>query len=300
MSLKASALTDAQLRKLNFEIEDLKHRGPWERRVARYVPPLTVSIALFSLLVGLYQFKTQQKRQHDEDLRERQQQRLAQELELRKSYQNQIRADLDQLLKSGPEANQTLSNALFLLSDLKTTLNSEVSNQCLMKDIFPDYERNVTMDLLTRIKYDSDFSKSERDIRFAKIVLDNWEDYGKYLKGDLDSLERVLYRHIRALRRLHDDNPGYFEEMGYHEKSSGFLVSPRFEKQANEQNRLQHFQAIAEGFVRHVELLDQNSTDRAKELKELVLRTFQAGLCNEKVSTGILKTYFPDEGCDDF
>lgn len=289
----------AELRKLNLEIEDLKQRTRWERRVARYVAPVTVAVGLFSLLLGLYQFKTQQWTQHEQDLHERQQHRLAQEMELRKSYQSQVRADLDQLLKAGPNANQTLSTTLFLLSDLKTILNSKVNDQDQMKDIFADYERDVTMNLLTRVKYDSDFSKSERDIRFAKTVLDNWNDYRTYLKGDLDSLERVLYLHIRAIRRLHDDNPGYFEEMEYDEESGGYLVSARFEKQPNEQNRYQHFQAIKEGFTKHVQLLDGNPTDNAKQLKELVVRKFQAAVCNQEVSTSILKIYL-DEDCDKY
>jgi hypothetical protein len=290
-------LSQAQLRKLNLEIDDLGRRTQWERRVARYVPPVTVAIGVISLLVGLYQFRTQQWTQHEQDLREREKDRIARALERRISFQNQIRADLDRLLQFAPDEKQTVSTASFLLLDIKTILGSKVDEKQTMMEIFCDYERNVTVNLVTGIKYDCDFSRSARDVRFATAVFDNWDDYQTYLRSDLDSLERLLYMYIRAIRRLHDDNPGYFQDMEYDDKTGGYRVSKSFEKQADEEHRFQHFLAIAKGFTKHVQLLDENC-DEAKTLKDLVLKNFQSALCNQSVSTGILKTYFPDQECD--
>jgi hypothetical protein len=292
------ALSEAQLRKLHLEIEDLQRRGQWERRVARYVPPLTAALAAAGLAFGFYQFKSQQGKQHEQNIAERQKDRDARELEQRLRLQNQIRADLDRLLQFARDEEQTVSAASFLLSDLKALLASKVNESQRMMDIYPEYERNVTLSLLTSIKYDCDFSRDARDVRLATTVLDGWVDYPAYLRGDLDSLERLLYMHIRAVRRLRDDNPEYFKDLEYNEETGGFRVSARFEKQPAEERRYQHFLALKNGFTKHLRLLDGNEGAAAQRLNEWAVRNFRAALCNAQVSTGILQKCFADEPCD--
>jgi|SRR5689334_13805516 len=61
-------MTAIQLEKLRFEIEKLKveiqsliSSNRWENRVTRYIPVITVLIAVFSFWLGIYQFTQQQK-----------------------------------------------------------------------------------------------------------------------------------------------------------------------------------------------------------------------------------------------
>jgi len=57
-------MTAIQLERLRFEIEKLKVEiqslasgNRWENRVTRYIPVITVLIAVFSFWLGIYQFK---------------------------------------------------------------------------------------------------------------------------------------------------------------------------------------------------------------------------------------------------
>jgi hypothetical protein len=293
----------ASLRKLNLEIADLKWRSRWEQRVGRYLPPVTTAIAVLGVFVGLYQFQAQQRVQHDQDFRERQRdqatreaEQSARDLEQRIRIQNQIRIDLEELLQFPRDEKQTASGASFRLLDLKTILESQTNDGRLVKEVFRDYEPNATKNLVRTIKYDCDFSRNKRDLDFAIAVFEQWSEYGPYLKGDLDSLEKLLHMHIKAIRRLRADNPGYFESM--ENKPDGYYVAPRFDRQAGEERRYQHFLAITTGFTKHLELLNGISSEEGKKLKELALRKFQSALCNQEVSTDILKTYFPDEPCE--
>jgi len=65
-------MTSVQLEKLRFEIEKLKveiqsltSSNRWENRVTRYIPVITVLIAVFSFWLGIYQFTRQQRTEMD-------------------------------------------------------------------------------------------------------------------------------------------------------------------------------------------------------------------------------------------
>lgn len=282
-------VTEAQLYKTTLEIRDLSRRSHWEQRVARYLPPMTIAVAVTGLLIGLYQFKTQQRSQHEQDMSERKRDLETREREQGIRLQDQMRTDVERILRFANDKEQTVSTASFLLMDLKTLLGSKVSETERVKDIYRDYERGVTLNLLRMIKYECDFSRNKRDIDFTIAVVDNWEDYPIVLKGDVDSLEKLLHMHIRAIRRLRDDNPGYFESMK--NKADGYDVPPRFDKQAVEERRYQHFLATKTGFLRHLELLEDDSSEPARNLRELALREFELALANKEISDDILGRY---------
>jgi len=60
-SAKEASLVEAQLEKLRLEIDSLRLKNYWENRVGRWIPIITVLIAVGGFLAGIYQFNSLQK-----------------------------------------------------------------------------------------------------------------------------------------------------------------------------------------------------------------------------------------------
>lgn len=267
--------------KTDLEIQSLRKKAKRD-----WIRTATLLVAALGLLFGVYQFIIAQ--QTETALRE---------AEEKLRFQSQLRSDVDEILRFPKE--KTVSRIAFLLEDLSTTLNSKASNGHVVSEMFPDYRRSFTKQLVYLISYDSDFIWGRKETELADIALSQWNDYGTFLKEDLVKLNAILYNHVRALRYLRDHNPGYFQNMTYESETDSYVVSPSYEQQDSEEERYQHFLDIRDSFLDHLKLIADDQRPDAKEIRERSRREFEGALCNPRVSEQVFGKDFSNQPCDE-
>ena len=93
--------------KLSAEIKDIRERGNWENRIAKYVPAITVLIAAAAFCFGIYQFHEQQKENFNRQDAEAKRASAAKEQEFRRPFwEKQL-----QLYFDASEAASTLATS---------------------------------------------------------------------------------------------------------------------------------------------------------------------------------------------
>lgn len=279
--LTRNAVGTKEREKLDLEIESLRKKNRRD-----FIRLITTIVAVTGLLLGVAKF-----------LLDQQKERTARAADQRLRFQNQMRNDVDEILKFPKD--KIVSRVAFLLEDLSITLDSRLPNGRSVSSEFPHYKRDSTKKMFYLINYDSDYPWDRKDVDLASVVLEHWPDYGAFLKEDLTKLNSVLYNHIRALRYLRDYNPGYFESMKYHEKTDEYEVGPKYEKQKGEEGRFQHFEDIRDGFLEHLRLIANDSRPEAKEMTESNRQQFEGALCNRKIAKQIFGAKFSNEPCHD-
>jgi len=272
--------------KLDLEIESLKKKNRWET-VAQIMPMIATLVATAGFFFTMFVFQSQRTDEQRKD-------RLGREIEQRTKLQNQIRSDVDEILRFTGEEKVTLSRVSFLLEDVKTVMESKVNETERVSDLFPAYKRSLSESLVVLIRDDCDFSKFPRDVGLANTVIEHWKDYSEYLKSELPKLDYILFKYSRALQTIRDENPGYLE--GLYLSDDGYEVSGKHRKRANEQVLYAHFVDILDGFNLHLALLD-NPSDEAKKIKKAQLKEFESSLCNPVIAKDFLGSEFTNEKC---
>lgn len=266
--------------KLDLEIESLRKKN--RRDIIRLV---TIIVTVAGLLFGLYKFYAEQQKD-----------RISREADQKLRFQNQMRADIDEILRFTQDKTETMSRASFLLEDLKTLLAmAPVSGD---QRTFASYKESFTRSLVYLILYDSDFNKNPRDVRFAATVLDRWPDYQIYLQSHVGELNLILYKHVRAVRYLRDTNPRYLEDVRYYEPTNQYFVLPKYEKQEGEESLFQHFIYIRNGFQALTRLIAADPNSDAKKVRDQNLHDFEAALCNPEVAKQVLGTDYAKVPCE--
>ena len=279
-----------EVRKLREEIKSLQKKNRWET-IAQLMPIMATILGVAGLFLTVFQFESQRASEQRKD-------RVTREVDQRAKFQNQIRTDIDEVLKFTRDEKQTVSRVAFLLEDIKTVMGSYVNESQKVADIFPGYERRLTESLLLLVRDDCDFTKNPRDVGLANVVLGRWDDYSNYLREEPGKLHYILYAYTRALQSLRDQNPGYFENMRLDKERNVYIVSREYERQTNEPILYNRFIDIADGFKKHLELLGKGSlSEEAERIKGNSIRAFQAALCNRTITEHILGTSFPGEPC---
>jgi hypothetical protein len=283
-------LSATQVEKLNLEIENLRKKNKWEA-LAQFIPVIATFIGVVGFFFTVYQFQSQRGVEAKKD-------RISREADLRTRLQNQVRNDIDEILRSVRNQTQTVSRIKFLLDDVATVMESSVrqgDQDEKMGDIFREYEEKLTASLVILVRDDCDFTDNPRDVDLANAVIQYWDKYSDYLKEDLQKLDWILYKYARALQSLHDKNPGFFEHLTLNKETKEYEVSPPYLGQKNEPVLYGHFIAIADGFKFHIVLLDkQNSGEEVKRVRKVNLRRFQDALANRDISEYILGEYLTD------
>jgi hypothetical protein len=278
----AESLSIAQLEKLRLEVEGIRNKNKWEERIARYIPLITVSVAVAGLLFGIWEFQRQQSSQQEKIISEQQKDRASQDLDRTLRIQSQIRTDTDQLLRFTNDPAQTLSRVAFLLDDLNVLAHERVGESQEGSQIILNSRETVTRSLIKMIHYDCDFLKNPRDVYFATTVLDHWPDYSQHLGQNLRELDFVLYKYVRALRDLHDKNPRYFEKIVYDSSSGRYIVNS---ENFNEEHQFQHYGDIVIGFMKHLSVM------RSSDLMKKHIREFEAALRNPELTRELFSEY---------
>jgi len=269
-----------ETQKLDLEIEGLRKKN--RRDVIRLI---TTMVTVAALLFGLYKFYVEQQKE-----------RFSREAEQKLRLQNQMRADIGELLGFTKDKDQTISRALFLLEDFKALLALAQLND--EQRTFDSHRETFTKSLVYLVLYDSDFEKGPREVRLAAMLVEACDDCKSYLMAHLDELNQILYKHVRAMRYLRDKNPGYLEDMKYYEPTNQYFVLAKYEKQDGEERRFQHFIHIRNGFRAFIKLIAEDPRPDAGKIRSQNLRDFEAALCNPEVAKQVLGNYFANEPCE--
>lgn len=297
-SAKEEEKLDLEIQKLDLEAQSLLKKNKWDLK-AQFMPPIiAMLLGVGGLYLTLNQYKGQRRAEQDRTISEQQKDRKNGEVDQRTRLQNQIRTDIDEILRFTRDENQTVSRISYLLEDIKTVMRSTLyideEKQTVAK-AFPEYERHLTESLAIMVRDDCDFTKNARDVGVANVVITQWQDYSAYLRGEPDKLDWILYSYIRALESLRDANPGYLEGMTL---DDGFKPSPKYASQNNEPILYARFIDILVGFRKHIEVFGKtNLNDEAKRRRDKYFHQFLDALHNTRISNYIVCKYFPDEPC---
>lgn len=280
-----------QMDKLDIEIENLRNKNKRIESFSPLFPLVTSLVTVVAIAIGFLQFQSQQRLLQEKTITEQQHERTTR-------FQNQLRSDVDEISRFTQDKSQTLSRASFLLDDMNilidstSTITDEQSSKA-----FRSYERTVTKVLVEQIVNDADFMKSPKDVSFATTVSKNWSDYRSYLreKEQLDTLNSILYRYVRALRYLRERNPSYFKDVSYDNDTERYSLSTTSEKSEGEETLFQHFVHILEGFKEHLNLI--SADPKAQKIKQQKIRDFGDALCIDSVARHLLATDFTPRPC---
>ncbi len=279
---------DLEIEKLNHEIENLRKKNKWESITPLVLPilsVLTVVVSVVGLGLGFRQFQDQQSSLQTRAREERERERTRQ-------IQNQLRSDVDEISRFTQDKTETISRLSFLVDDMNIIMSVTVaegqSTQDQSSEAFRSYERSVTKSLVEQIVNDTDFMQKARDVSFANTISKNWRDYQNYLeKEQLETLEVILYKYVRALRYLRERNESYFNnQLSYDEKTQSYSVSNVSEKKEGEEILYQHIKYLLEGFKEHLNLI--SADQKALVTKKRTIDAFVDAVCNARVAKHIL------------
>jgi hypothetical protein len=277
-------LAAKQKQKLDLEIKDLRKRNRWPPIVA-----MLLGIAGFFFTV--IQFQCQRSYQQHKD-------QASKEVEQSARFQNQIRTDIDEVLRSAHDQGPTTARVLFLLEDMQTAMNSRYNESDSLATTFPTYQRSLTQSLAILVRDDYDLSSNPRDVSRANAILEHWQDYPLYLQSDERTLDYILYKYTEALQNFRDQNPGYVECLRVDPKTKQIQVCRKYETQKNDQALYDYFGDLVEGFQEHIELVGTNPlTEAEQQRKNKILLDFQEAICNRPVSEHFIGIYLSGGEC---
>jgi hypothetical protein len=283
MSLDDS-LKEAQLEKVRLEIEQL--RKTRLEGITRYLPLLSVLIAVGGFLFGIYQFQKQsaleQKQsalEQNKIVIEQQKDRETRETDQALRIKAQIRSDLEQLFLFTQEKKQTISTVRFIIEDLKDYL--EIEKSLNRADSKPHKTRDITINLIQNVVNDCDFNQI-RDVIFARTVMSDWEDSIPYLKEQPSRNTYILTMYSDALETIYSIDSQLVRSMKY--DGNLFMYQKGYGKLGSSQ--IDHLEQIVLAFKDHVQLL------AAGEIKSRYIVSFQAATCNPTLTEQLFGVKF--------
>jgi hypothetical protein len=235
-----------QQEKLRLEIDNLRKQKSWEGRLGRYVPFATAIVAIAGLWFGFVQFIQEQK--SDRDLR----------------IQNQIQANVSELLEFPGKDERSVSRVSFLLSEL-LELRKHLSLKAMDED-------RITTVLVDLVKDDLNFDKL-RHLQFDVILLESWPGYLSYLAANPKTQRFILYKYYQALRQLHFEDPKYFETIQY---LDGQYKVERY----TQESRYLRFQKLVAAYSRHLQAT-KSPLDRKQALDRFTKATSNSVLTKQ-------------------
>ena len=262
--------------KLRLELGILRHKVRWET-IAHSLPILAMLLSVAGLVFAVVQFRSGQEND-----------RMTREVDQRAKFQNQIRGDIDEILRFTRDDKQTVSRVSFLIDDIKTVLQSKVNERQMVSEIFPEYEQRFTENLVFLVVHDCDFTKGPRDVQLANMIVLRWQNYSEYLKREPKTLSYVLYAYTRALQNLRDQNPDYVEGLTV-QGQDDYKPSQRYETRKDEAVLYSYFWDIVGGFKMHIRILGTDPLDQeVKNIRDGSLLEFKKTLRNQPLSERLL------------
>ena len=275
----SESLRAAELEKINLEIRLLKTTGGVHARIVNYIPLITVFVAVGGLLFGILRFTNEQLKD-----------RTAREGDRVVKVQEQIRTDVEQLLRFTTDERKTVATSMFLLDDLEKLLEFPVGNQKI-SGIYPEQRREITKGLERLVEDDCNLVE-ERDAAFALALFDRWKDYGDYLKEDyseagLPKVRFILFKYIRAFKTLRNKDPEFFKKFDYNPGSKTYI--PVGDEWEVDEAAFVHYVDLEGGFRRHLKVLGPDA-----QAREEFIRAFQGAVCSSTLTQNIFAVSYPD------
>ena len=157
----ADPLSAKQAEKLDLEIAILRKKNKWDV-VAYFMPILATLVGVAGFFFTVVAFDSQRKAEQGRIVSEQKRDRIAREIDQQVRFQNQIRTDIDEILRSARDEKQPISRVSFLLEDMKTVLDSNVNETKKVSEVFPGYQRTLTKSLVILVRDDCDFTRDSR------------------------------------------------------------------------------------------------------------------------------------------
>jgi hypothetical protein len=278
------SLAQRQKEKLTLEIEELRKRNRWS-------PIIATMLGIAGFFFTVVQFQCQRSYDQRKD-------RVGKEVEQLARFQNQIRADIDEMLRSAHAENPTTARVLFLLEDMQTVMNSKFNETDSLASTFPNYQRSLTQSLAILVRDDYDFSRYPRDVSRANAIVEHWQNYSNYLESDANVLGYILYKYTQALQNFRDQNIGYLECLGLDPETNQIMVCRQYEKQKNDLARYDQVADLVNGFQKHIDLIGKAPLSEADQnRKDKILLDFQDAICNPVVSKHYIGVFLPGGTC---
>ncbi len=255
-------LAEANLRKVEVEIEDLLRRRRWFQQAQPLMPLLMTTIAVLGFVVSVWQFAGALSK--DREQREREQ--AQRQVEAQRADENQIRANLDELLTIAQSPSQGIAKVPFIFSDLNRLVARRPSEVQAVTDILVMFAR-----------HDADFS-NPRHRRLETEAIAGWKPYAQYLQNEQTFNNYILYLYERQLTVLHDEDPQYFESIRYDP------VARRY--------RVKTVSPVESRFLRLVDLVrvyHDHLRIATKEHREQAIARFAAALRNQNLADDLVK-----------
>ncbi|PYS99852.1 MAG: hypothetical protein DMF63_10180 [Acidobacteria bacterium] len=283
------SLKHAQLMKTYLEIEHLSKGHSQAEAISRYIPLISVVIAVGGFLFGIYQYQKQDELAQKRILFEQQKDRETKESDQALRIQSQMRTDIEQLVQFTKDKQETAAKVRFLLTDLKTYL--ELEGNLKEHNFKTNKKRDITSSLLKTISNDCDFSQP-RDVIFVQTIMTDWEDYKQYLKEHPELNVYIFDKYISALITMYQTDPSVVRGIRYQADRRNFDYTKGYGRL--DQAETFYLDDLLAGFDDHMKVHED-----AKE-KETYLKQFQAATCNPALTQDLFGVKFNPEDLSQF
>jgi len=246
-----------ELQKLSQQLAKFRPGG-WAQILVPFVPMITALIAVAGFVFSIVQYTALQREE-----------RQAKGAEQKIRDDNEIRADLDQLLTLATDKSIATAKASLLLEDLHTLANRRPEEEARAR---------ITDVLVQYILWDCNLD-NPRDVQLDLALMNHWTDYELYLVRNPSKADSLMYKYFQALRHLHAEAPKYFETMHYI-KGSGYEVEGY-----TEEARYARFVALVEAFARHLAWMEKYPDNRKAAISRFSEALNNSALAEELFSS---------------
>jgi hypothetical protein len=286
-----TAISEAELEKLQLEVQQLKNKSKWSDRFAPYISLLTVTITIGGFLFGVIQFNAQQELQR----LDAEKVRLNQERDTDAKLQDRFKSDVEKLLKFTRDQQLTPSQVNLTLNDLREciklrTTSPASENTCPEKEF--QMTREVSDALIEAFLYDCDLTEKRHE-DFLDVIFANWPDLELYINENSDSGNLLLEMHAVALAKLYKNNPKTIGGVSYDVDEDNF----DFMDDKLDESDKDFFIALAGNYA---DIYKAMNSARIKGGKETFAKDFEIATCNTVLTKQLLGIDFDMKNDTDF
>lgn len=256
-NLQAS-ISEAQLRKLNLEISNLKWQSSWVSRLAQFATVFTIAATLFGVWQGYSKYITD--KQKDRELKDK---------ELVERTNNQYRSNLQQLILYPIDEKQTIPSAIFLLNDLQAVTQNGFEGAELQR------RQNEIGTLLIELVQSSQFDlNKDRNVEFDRTAMRTCKYYSEALIRDFAENPLILSKYAAALELIHNNNKSY-ESIVIN--PNGSFVWPS--SLIKDDPTLRHFMNLVWAYREHI-VIHKKSIDMYPDKAEIIKENLNQAWCD--------------------
>jgi CRISPR/Cas system CMR-associated protein Cmr5 small subunit len=264
-------VSEAQLEKLNLEIEELKNKKEKKilsEKITPYIGLISVVIAVGGFLFGVYQFLDGQEKN-----------RLSQERELSEKIENHLSSDIEKILLFTQNEKMSVAHMTYLFEDLRTYIKLKAKTTKNPDEEIHELTRAISIKLLYAVQNDCNF-ENHKDVSFLWAILSNWEDFADALKENEGMNVAILDRQSDALDIFYSKDSNIVSTITYDAAGGIFTYPHGFGKLTRRDT--EHLQNILNNIKNALNLL----TDEKD--KKLIVLDVQGGTCNRTLTKQIL------------